>query len=226
MIDSIFFLWGRAIMICGFLSLLYKRNIITDILEYGIIGITAATSVMSSIESLQKGVITAIQGGELSYIMSIVIGLMYLTFFVRRIAILFRLALLLTIALQLGISAPLYTKSIYGLGASAALAIGTLGGAFIFITFICCLTYFVFSKKIATGLAIPRKVAIYCIYSYCGLQIAANYFYSIDDPIASVATWISSSAIIVPIVFGVWILIDLWRQGKIPGLPKIPVGAK
>ena len=207
------------------ISIIYKRNFMSVISNDIIFGMTAGMVVGTSFLQLQSSVLKGIQLGQPLYILPVIYGALYITFFIPQARYAFRVvnAIQITneIALQLPVNFAIVYSSLY---TYSSLAKG-LPDLLLLIMYVIGLTTYTFAAWLEKPLAWPRRLGMYIVYTYCALQLAPNVFKFSDNLFAVVHKAFSSfPAILVPIALMGWITYDLIRTGQIPFLKaKAPV---
>jgi len=208
----------RGLIMITALSLVYKRNMGFVVLENMMVGAICGITVAEQLKSISQSVQPKLAAGNYMVIIPIIFGLSFVSTYFRRTRFILRLAVIIQLAITLGLSLPQQYYNIYSisLGYTNWTDINRIAMS---ILFICAITFFIFGRKISRPLRIPMVIGSYAAYTFCALMTSTVVFLGADNVIG-----ISYDMVRNPIgmaefaIIPIWILVDRWRQGK-PLLP-------
>jgi len=204
----------RALIMVTALSLVYKRNIGFVALENAMVGAICGITVAEQWRALSQGITPKIAAGDMSVIIPIIYGLLFLSMYSRKTRFINRLVIIIQLAVTLGLSMPQQYYNIYlmSLGYTKWTDINRIITS---ILFMCAVTFFIFGKKTSRILRVPMVIGSYAIYTFCALMVAAVVYLGADNIIGIgydvVRNPLAAATLaIIPI----YIIVDRMRQGK------------
>jgi hypothetical protein len=194
-------------------TILYRRNFGFVIVENLIVGTLVGSELGYALLSIQ-GKLPDIAGGDMMTILAFLFGLCYFTVFSRSLLPIYRVAIILVTATILGLSGPMNLNTVYAsLKTYGSLRTGW--DVLMLIFFICALSHYIFGRVFEKPLRIPRTIGIYLLYSYCGIQMGANFYRYFDNFIMQTYLATQGPAIIVPVIIGIAVLVDVLRRRSV-----------
>jgi hypothetical protein len=211
------------LIVFGVYSSLYKENPVYAFIEHAMIGISLAQILVVGWGSINKNLLTPLSEGQFTLLIPIIIGLSYLSIFVRGLEPVYRSIISARIGAMLGLEVGMsITVSITQIIAVAEGVATDLSNILALITMIFILFYFTFSRATDRVFSIPRKISRWFIFLFFAANVATLYGTRLDAFVGWMFTIaLSPGVVIIPIV-AVIILIDVlvgWR--KILGLKEV-----
>jgi hypothetical protein len=204
----------RALMMVAALSLVYKRNIGFVTLENAMVGAICGITVAEQWKSITQSVIPRLNAGDMLVFIPIIYGLSFLSIYSRKTRYIMRLAVIIQLAVTIGLSLPQQYYSIYlmSLGYTKWTDINRIITS---ILFICAITFFIFGTKMSKPLRIPMVIGSYAIYTFCALMTSTVVFLGADNIIGIGYDMVrnplaAATLLLIPI----YIIVDRMRQGK------------
>jgi len=203
----------RAVTLCVSLLILYRRTIATVILEGVLTGMIGGMAVASAYLMIQKGVLKAVQLGDLASIIPILWGLGYVTFFVPRVRNIFRVIVTVSISSTFGLTLPLLFKTTYS-SLTAYTALRSAGDVLMIAFFALGLISWTFAARFDRPLRYPRIGGFFLLYTYCALQLAPTMYRHVDNLIIMVHDIVTGPAVVVPLLALALILVDAYTRKR------------
>jgi hypothetical protein len=217
-----------AIVVFGVYSSLYKENPIYAFIEHAMIGMSLAQVLVVGWESISKNLFTPLGAGNYEMIIPILIGLSYLTIFVRRFAPFYRSVISARIGAMLGLEVGMsITVSISQIIAVAEGIATDLSNVLAILTMIFILFYFTFSRATDRWFSLPRQISRWAIFLFFAANVATLYGTRLDAFVGWMFTIALSPAVVIIPIVAVILLIDIFvGWSKILGLRKVTAEAE
>jgi hypothetical protein len=209
-----------AVIIYAMFSVLYKHNPIYSFFEQVLIGVTLANLFMGNYQTIVSSILVPLGTGRTDLIIPLVLGLLYFTIFIPRLALISRTVISARVGGSLGFAVGLLMSiqtaalvTLAGTAATNPLAILSL----IIIAF--TLMYFTFSRWMDERLPLIRKIATYVVIGYFAGFGATLYVTKLDIFVGWMAIIGTGSGLWVAVAAGLVVAIDAlvgWK--KILGL--------
>ena len=212
-----------AFVVFGNFTAAYKNNQIFRVLTAMILGFGASNMLVVAWETTIKQVIQPLTGmsilttqaaaADMIYIIPLVMGLLYLTFFSKRLIGVYRAMIVSQLALVMGAGYVSLIATPYSQALNVANVQGDPSRAFDLVFFIISMCYFIFANKLSNRQPLSgiRKISIWAITAYFGLGISSMWARFGNNLIGWTMRGIGGLGMYVGIILLLWIVYDVFK---------------
>jgi len=182
-------IWLQTFIIIGMLTVIWKNNPIFRIASFTVVGLLAANSLCTALDTINDGAVSLIAGGDYVYVIVLIVAAMSIFRLSESYGWVARFPTAYILGLGLSLAAgPMARVLLEQVAAQSALVIGGSGIALFngLVSLVACITtivYFVFTSKIRrnpalAGMAkIGRYFFMIAVGGLCGVYVVGNFQY-------------------------------------------------
>jgi len=201
-----------ALVLFSYLSILYKENPAYTIVENIAISTMVALMFVASVGTLQRSVIPPLLGGDATYMIPVLFGLLYFAVFGKGLwRTLFRVIIVLGVGRDLAFSLARNFPWCWMVLSSYA-RLTDMTRVVMLILLILGITYFFFGQWLEGATRPLRSIGIYTIYAFVPTGLVTFLLMFSYDFLGMLDYIVRSPAVIVPIALLVWIITDRLRS--------------